>query len=307
MTRLVLKIQDCEESAMQIFGRVLGAVACLVGLAWSQCSVDHRTDKKAGILLRDVNITGTKAISATQLAGITTDLIGGCFDEDLDELGDRVRRGFQELGYFKAEVKDVRLKARDPLGVPKPATLEAEVAEGLRYRLGNISVAGYRAFTADQLIQELPLRPGDVFSRGKVDAGLDALRKLYGTNGYLDWVCIPETVPASDGTLKLGLSIREGPQYRLDKVEFVGRKEAIGRLSTEWKLETGAVYDNTYVGQYIEANRDLLPAGFTRGDVQVVKNCPKALVEVRVVVEQEEDAGKAALKDVPCEERDKGK
>jgi hypothetical protein len=140
-----------------------------------------------------------------------------------------------------------------------------------------------------------------VFSRRKVAAGLVGLRKFYGRNGYLDATSIPEMVPGSDGFVKLSLMIREGPQYHLEKVEFVGKKEAVGRLGMEWKLETGAVYYDSYLAEYIDANHDLLPAGFTRGDVQVAKNCPKALVEVRVVVDTAEDAGKKAVKDVPCE------
>jgi hypothetical protein len=41
--------------------------------------------------------------------------------------------------------------------------------------------------------------------------------------------------------------------------------------------------------------------------VQVAKDCPKALVEVRVVVDAAEDAGKTAVKDLPCEKDSKEK
>jgi outer membrane translocation and assembly module TamA len=296
-----------RENAMRTFGRVLAGLVCLVGLAWGQCSVDHRTDKKAGILVQDVAITGTKAISATELAGMTSDLIGGCFDEDSDEMEARVRAGFQELGYFKVEVKNVRLKAGDPLGVPKPVTMEAEVEEGSQYRVGEISFLKNRAFSSGTLREEFPMKVGDVFSRGKVAAGLEGLRKLYGRSGYLDYTCIPETVAGSNGIMNLKLMFDEGPQYRLEKVEFVGKKEVTARLGMEWKLETGSVYDNSYLSEFIEANRDLLPTGFTRGDVQVAKDCPKALVEVRVVVDAAEDAGKTPAKEVPCEKDSKEK
>jgi hypothetical protein len=48
----------------------------------AQCSNDHRTNKDAGIQITDFTITGTQTISATDLARMTTDFIGSCFDED---------------------------------------------------------------------------------------------------------------------------------------------------------------------------------------------------------------------------------
>jgi hypothetical protein len=124
----------------------------------------------------------------------------------------------------------------------------------------------------------------------------------------LDYVAIPETTPGSNATMNLSLTIEEGPQYRLDKVDFVGKKETISRLQVQWKLAAGAVYDATYVDHYIETNRDSLPEGFGRNDVQVATDCLKALVEVRLVVDPAEDASRSQLKDVPCEEtHDKAK
>jgi hypothetical protein len=101
----------------------------------AECVNDHRSNKNAGILITDFTITGTQTISTTDLARITSDMIGSCFDEDSEEMEERVRASFQDRGYFKVEVKSLRFKPRDPLGVPKPVTLEGEVSEGARYKL----------------------------------------------------------------------------------------------------------------------------------------------------------------------------
>jgi len=108
----------------------------------------------------------------------------------------------------------------------------------------------------------------------------------------MGYVAIPETTPGSNATMDLNLTIEEGPQYRLDKVEFVGKKEMISRLQVQWKLAPGAVYDATYVDHYIEANREFLPEGFGRRNAQIATDCPKALVEVRLVVDPGEDASR---------------
>ena len=89
--------------------------------------------------MTDFTIAGTQTISATELAGMTGELTGDCFDDDSDEMGERVRAVFQDRGYFTVEVKSVKFKAGDPLGIPKPVTMEAEVAEGPKYKVGAIT------------------------------------------------------------------------------------------------------------------------------------------------------------------------
>ena len=169
-----------------------------VALLHAECVNDHRSNKKAGILITDFTITGTQTISATDLSRITSDTIGSCFDEDSDEMGERVRALFQDRGYFKAEVKSLRFKPRDPLGVPKPVTLEGEVSEGPLYKLGEVMFVENHAFSSEKLRQQFPLKMGDLFERDKVASGLVSLRKLYSTQGFLDFTAIPDTKVASN-------------------------------------------------------------------------------------------------------------
>jgi outer membrane protein assembly factor BamA len=270
----------------------------------AQCSQDHRSDKKAGILVSDFTITGTHSLSSGEIKGIEAELAGSCFDEDSDEMGQRVRALFQDRGYFMVEVKGVRLKAADPLGVPKPVTMEAEVTEGARYKVGEITFARYRAFAADRLRQEFPMKTGDWFERGKVASGLEGLRKLYGGNGFLDATFIPATEVGSNGTIHLTVDFEEGPLYHLQKVDILAKKELVSKLRPRWKLDEGSVYDDSYIDKYIEENRDLLPEGFDRRQIQVVQNCPEALVEVKLLIDPVEAASSSPSKPVPCEKKE---
>ena len=79
-----------------------------------------------------------------------------------------------------------------------------------------------------------------------------------------DYIAIPETKLGSNATVDLTLTLEEGPQYRVDKVEFVGKPEITSRLQLQWKLKPGSIYDFTYLDQYLEENHDLLPPGFGR-------------------------------------------
>jgi outer membrane protein assembly factor BamA len=268
----------------------------------ADCVNDHRSNKNAGILITDFTITGTRTIGATELAGITSDFIGSCFDDKTEELEERIRASFQNHGFFAAKVKSLGFKPGDALGVPKPVTVEAEVSDGLQYKLAEIAFVENHAFSSEKLRQQFPLKRGDLFARAKVGSGLMSLRKLYSTEGFLDWSAIPETQFASNGTANLNISIQEGPQYHMGKLEIVADPEVAARLRTEWKLAEGSVYDHSYIDQYIEANRDLLPAGFSRANVRTIQNCPDAVVEVRLIIDTAEDTSHAEPKNVPCKE-----
>lgn len=273
----------------------------------AQCVNDNRTNKNAGILVTDFTISGTQTISATDLARITGDLIGSCFDEDSEEMEERVRALFQDRGYFKSEVKGLRFKPRDPLGVPKPVTLEGEVSEGARYRLAEITFVQNHAISSQKLREQFPLKKGELFERGKVASGLESLRKLYGTQGFLDFTAIPDTKFGSNATVDLNLSINEGPQYHMGKLETVADKEVAAKLHAEWKLAEGDVYDYYYIEQFLETNRDSLPRGFSRANVHTIQNCPDAVVEVRLLVDPAKDTSQAEPKNVPCEDHDVSK
>ena len=285
--------------------RLAIALVLLTGAITAQCSNDHRDEKKDGILVTDFAITGTQSLSATELAGMTGNFVGNCYNDDSEEMGERVRGLFQDKGYFTVEVKSVKFKPGDPLGNPKPVAMEADVTEGPKYKVGEISFVKNRAFASERLRSEFPMKKGDTFERGKVASGLESLRKMYGKNGYLDSVSIPETTPNSNGTIDLKLTVEEGPQYRLQKVEFVGKKEVTSRLQVQWKLAEGSVYDYTYLDRYVETNREFLPQGFDRSNVQIATDCPQALVDVRFVLDESEHP--SPMKSVPCDTDKKSK
>lgn len=268
----------------------------------AQCVNDHRSNKNGGILITDFTINGTQTISATDLARITSDMIGRCFNDDSEEMEERVRALFQDRGYFKVEVKSLRFKPRDPLVVPKPVTLEGEVSEGARYKLAEITFVENHGFSSEKLLKQFPLKRGDLFERDKVARGLESLRKLYGTRGYLDFVSIPETEFGSNATVNLNVTVDEGPQYHMGKLEILADKEPAARLRQQWELAEGDVYDHTYIDHFLETNRDSLPLGFSRANVQTIQNCPDAAIEVRLIVDPAGDTSRAEPKNVPCKD-----
>lgn len=291
-----------------MFRTIAPALVCmlLAAVLWADCAPDYRSDKRAGVFIADFIITSS--LGSSELAVIRSKLIGACADEKTDDLEELVRALFQNEGYFAATVKNLDLKMLDPLAQPKHIQLEAEVAVGQLYRLADIKFVGNHAFAAPKLRNAFALRKGDVFKRDKIGGSFEGVRKLYSRRGFGDLVFVPDTENLANSTVILTLTIREGPQYHMGKLKVFAKQDVAERLQSEWRLPEGAIFDFGYVGKYLEANRELLPSGFSPDDLRIVRNCPDASIEVRLILDQTAPALQSQPTDVRCEEsHDKAK
>src|ERR1700731_3856535 len=92
----------------------------------AQANNPSLTDRK--IEVESLVISGTQEIDTAELAEITDSMSGSTFNDDAEELGERIRAQFQDRGYFKAEMQKLDIKVTDPLASPKPVRLEAQVS-----------------------------------------------------------------------------------------------------------------------------------------------------------------------------------
>jgi len=292
-------------------GSHLIALACWVSLplgASAQCAAhrDYRTTENSGIIVTDATITGTTSLNSDELASIARASIGTCLDESPDDLSDFVKSLFQDRGYYRAKVNRLELKPGDPLAHPKPVVIAADVLEGSRYTLTQIRFIGNHAFTDAQLRSAFPTKNGEFFQRGKIAEGLDKLRELYVSDGFLDFATIVDDQALSDSTVVLTLKTTEGAQYHLGKLEIFAPTDLADKLRAQWHLPEGAVFNRSYLLDYVRANHALLPASFVPQDMQVVRDCPNATVEVRILVDPILAASHPASRDVECEKTQAG-
>jgi outer membrane protein assembly factor BamA len=279
-----------------VMGFLLWFVVSAGGLAQTQIqSSDGRK-----ILVDSLLISGTRAVDSAELAEISGSLAGSEFDDDPDELAERVRDQFQNHGYFQVVVEKFEIKVIDPLASPKPVRLEAEVSEGPLYHLSGIAFTGNHSVSSKELRAMFPIKAGDVFKKAKIAGGLESMRRSLGSQGLLDFVALPNTTFGSGSTVKLDIEVQEGPQYRMGKLEIVGPPEVAQKLQVRWELETGAVYDASYEKTFVEKNRSLLPADFIESSgVRRFEDCRNATVSVHIHLKP--DAQPDPAKRVDCE------
>ena len=80
-------------------------LACFVlsTLLHANCTSDQdkRSDKTFGLLITDFTISVTQTIDSAELARITSQLAGDCFDDNPAELEERVGALFKDRGYME--------------------------------------------------------------------------------------------------------------------------------------------------------------------------------------------------------------
>jgi outer membrane protein assembly factor BamA len=250
-------------------------------------SADQASD--AGkVVVETFVISGTRAVDSAELADITDSISGSTFSDDPDELSERIRNQFQDRGYFKAEVEKLDIKVIDPLASPKPIRMEAQVSEGGRCRLSNIDFTGNHALSSQELRAGFPIKTGDMFTKSKIARGLEAMRTYAGSRGFLHFTSIPDANFDSASTVSLNIEVREGPQYRMDKLEITGLPEVAETLQARWELEPGAVFDAGYMRTFLEKNSSLLPADFVeQTGVEMFEDCNSSTVSVHLHLTQD--------------------
>jgi outer membrane protein insertion porin family len=155
-------------------------------------------------------------------------------EADLDRLRVLV---YADNGYLKTRFGDPRVEEVGKVGSWIPIVghkgqglkIVIPVDEGRQYRAANIKVEDNTEFTADEIKAVIGLKPGDVIKGYTVvNKGIDNLKKLYGSRGYIQ--VNPNFFPdfkddpndATKGTADITFNIEEGKQYTLHRLEFIG-------------------------------------------------------------------------------------
>jgi outer membrane protein insertion porin family len=177
------------------------------------------------------------------------------FEEDQQ----RVQQFYQQNGYFLARATGeppiivdsgggrFRLPLIKPNRVGKVAEISLMVDEGRKYRLNNINFVGVKLFRTPETLMRpvFQMGMGDVFSTEKLSKGLQELRKLYGTFGYIDFVAEPEfdPLPNSD-RINLTLTFDEGKQFFVRRIDFSGNNTTRDKvIRRELLIDEGDIFN----------------------------------------------------------------
>lgn len=166
---------------------------------------------------------------------------------NIDELAERVRFTFQKYGYFKVVVADPIVPDVPDTGQVRVIPVDVKVTAGEKYNLRDITFESSSAFPAVDMRATFPINDGELFNREKIGIGLENLRKLYGSKGYINFSAVPETeVDDSTRLVALKIHLDEGSVFYLGSLIVGGEESQPGarnKLLNTWKAYEGQVYD----------------------------------------------------------------
>lgn len=157
---------------------------------------------------------------------------------------------YRGLGYFGARVG----RQIDYDDNQKWITINYVIDEGPCYVVRNISVVGNQKFQTEKLQAEMRLRSGDYFNLDRMNSDTNAIRDMYGAQGYIFSDIKPDLRFLEEpGELDLVYNVAEGQQFRVGRInvkiagEFPHTKESVilDRLS----IRPGQIVDIREVRQ----------------------------------------------------------
>ena len=177
----------------------------------------------------------------------------------LDDDAQLVRQEYRNRGYAKANTEEPESRIRNAGGINpftlrpstgKRADILIPIEEGERYRLGGITFSNNKHFNnAKALRSVFQIKDGDYFNASLFGKGLEALKKAYGGQGYIQFVGTP--VPRFDDAkhlIYLDIDCSEGKQFYVSRIEFTGNTMTRDRvIRREVLVEEGQVYNQQLV------------------------------------------------------------
>lgn len=140
------------------------------------------------------------------------------------------------------------------------------IKEGQQYRLEQTTFSGNKEFSELQLRQQSLIADGEVFDTEQIRKGIDQVRRLYGSRGYINFTPVPNTEPDEDrDVITLEIDCDEGKQFYFGKLVVAGRELHPGdgeKIVSAWKRYQGRVYNQDEVEEFWKDIAAFLPPGW---------------------------------------------
>jgi outer membrane protein assembly factor BamA len=201
---------------------------------------------RAPVTVRNIVFENAALLSAQERRELTKRI-----RQDDDSPGDianmaeeRVREACQDNGYFKVRVSAVAQPVAGSAANRRYDIVIKVIDSGQRYWLREIHFIGLKTFSEAELLELMPIRPGEIFSRAKVVKGLEAVWQHFESAGYVNFTSIPNTeFDEADAGVRLHIDVDEGNLFRWGKLHITGLDTGkTQELMDRWEDMRGTPY-----------------------------------------------------------------
>lgn len=141
--------------------------------------------------IRQINIVGAKAYSEKELLGLFQLTTPGWFTwyskndqysrQKLSADLEKLKSHYLDQGFLEFNVESTQVSISPD---KKDIFITVNVSEGERYRVASVKLAGDFTLPEEEIRKLVTVRPGDVFSREKLNASTKAISDRLGNEGY---------------------------------------------------------------------------------------------------------------------------
>jgi len=198
----------------------------------------------------------------------------------------RIKGMWRDRGYFKVEVTaKEEFVRKDSAG--EHVLVIVHVDEGPQYRLGSVQFRSSDpdvplVFPPEELRKLIPMSAGDIFSAEKIRESLDALKHLYDSEGYVDFVAEPiaEIDDGPEHRISLVMELDQEKRFRVGKIEVLSSNPAI-EMFLKSKLKPGDIFTSRTIENLLKENKAALPPHISPEDIELHRNVKNGTVDVR--------------------------
>ena len=219
------------------------------------------------IQLSEVVLTGNRAIPADDIKNVMKNQEHWLFSwagnsgtlrsEDLKEDLESIRNLYYNHGYIQVQVNDPVIEEHpytehsyEFMGQPdtyvtrNEVTLRIQIQEGDQFTVGSVTLKGNVSITSDDLLSEIKLRRGTIFSREVLRQDVTRIIDRY------DAIARPfaSVVPLFDidqarRTVAITIEIQEGGEVRIGRIDITGNNKSRDKvIRREMRLDEGDLY-----------------------------------------------------------------
>ena len=190
-------------------------------------SVTFRVAEGRKMTIDKIVIEGTEGLKPDKIKAIMLTqerefyiLRGTVQRQKLDQDIERVITFYNDNGYIQARVETVdtqvdRSNAR--------VTIRIVVVEGPQFKVGGIDITGNKVLPVEELRRRVLLKPGDVYSRTKLQETVKGITDVYGTIGRAAADVNPQiALDVPNRKVNVTLEVSEGPEVFIERINITG-------------------------------------------------------------------------------------
>ena len=203
--------------------------------------------------------------------------------EQLELDASAIRKFYHERGYLDAQVGrriDLSPNERD-------AVVIFIIEEGPQYLVNEIQVQGATLFTKRQILSNIPLVPGDIYTDRRREVAVNELKDLYGKLGYLNMaVSIDPLFYESESRVDVLINVREGRPYTVGTINVTGNDTTLSKviLRQVRGMKPGYPFDRT--GKEMTQKRLEASPLFSEGTVTMLGSVEDEIRDVLIEVKE---------------------